>query len=63
MASASTEDYRITTVEQLRERMGHPNRMTPLKLLKEIDDAAADFIRRAPFIALGTADADGNQDV
>jgi PPOX class probable FMN-dependent enzyme len=63
MASANSQDYRITTVAQLRERMGHPNRVTPLKLLKEIDDAAADFIRRAPFIALGTADADGNQDV
>jgi PPOX class probable FMN-dependent enzyme len=63
MASANSQNYRITTVEQLRERMGYPNRVTPLKLLKEIDDTAADFIRRAPFIALGTADAGGNLDV
>lgn len=59
----SSPDYRIITVEQLRARMGRPSRVTPLKLLTELDDAAIDFIRHAPFLALGTADAAGNQDV
>lgn len=56
-------DHRITTVEQLRAILGEPNPMTPKKLLRELDEMAIDFIRRSPFLALGTADAEGNQDV
>ena len=55
-------DHRITTVEQLRAILGEPNAMTPKKLLSELDEMAIDFIRRSPFLVLGTADADGNQD-
>lgn len=55
-------DHRITTVEQLRAILGEPNPMTPKKLLRELDEMAIDFIRRSPFLVLGTADADGNQD-
>ena len=55
-------DHRITTVEQLRAILGEPNPMTPKKLLRELDEMAIDFIRRSPFLALGTADAEGNQD-
>lgn len=58
----NSTDYRITTVEQLRARMGMPGKITPLKLMTALDDDAADFIRRAPFLVLATADADGNQD-
>lgn len=54
--------YRVTTVEQLRAIMGEPGKLTPLKLLTEIDDLAADFIRRSPFLVLSTADASGNLD-
>jgi PPOX class probable FMN-dependent enzyme len=54
-------DHRITTVAALRERMGSAGAVTPLKLLTELDDAAIDFIRRAPFLVLATADAAGNQ--
>ena len=54
-------DHRITTVAALRERMGSAGAVTPLKLLTELDDAAIDFIRRAPFVVLATADAAGNQ--
>ena len=54
-------DHRITTVAALRERMGSAGEVTPLKLLTELDDAAIDFIRRAPFLVLATADAAGNQ--
>lgn len=55
--------YRITTVEQLRTLMGEPHPATPRKLLRALDDLALDFIGRAPFMVLGTADAEGNQDV
>jgi len=54
-------DHRITSVEALRERMGSAGAVTPLKLLTELDDAAIDFIRRAPFLVLATTDAAGNQ--
>src|SRR5579863_7205547 len=58
----NSPDYRITTVEQLRAIMGEPGKITPLKLMTALDDEAADFIRRSPFLVLATADADGNQD-
>ena len=56
------ENYRITSVDQLRAIMGEAGKITPLKLLTALDDDAMDFIRRSPFLVLGTADADGNQD-
>jgi PPOX class probable FMN-dependent enzyme len=56
-------DHRISTVEQLRAILGEPNPMTPKKLLRELDEMARDFIQRSPFLVLGTADAEGNQDV
>jgi len=56
-------DHRISTVEQLRAILGEPNPMTPKKLLRVLDEMAIDFIQRSPFLVLGTADADGNQDV
>lgn len=59
----SETDHRITTVEALRARMGDAGPVTPLKLLTELDDPAIDFIRRAPFLVLSTADAAGNQQV
>jgi uncharacterized protein len=58
----NSPDHRITNVEQLRAIMGVPGKITPVKLLTALDDAAIDFIRRAPFLVLGTADAEGNQD-
>ena len=57
------DPHRITTVEQLDALLGTPNPLTPKKLLTKLDGQAIDFIRRSPFLALGTADADGNQDV
>jgi PPOX class probable FMN-dependent enzyme len=58
----SPGDHRITTVEQLRAIFGQPNPMTPRKLLSALDDTASEFIARSPFLVLGTADAEGNQD-
>jgi PPOX class probable FMN-dependent enzyme len=55
-------DYRITSVDQLRKVFGEPSPVTAKKLLGALDDMAIDFIRRAPFLVLATADAEGNQD-
>jgi PPOX class probable FMN-dependent enzyme len=55
-------DYRISSAAQLRAMIGEPGPVTPKKLLTALDDAAIGFIRRAPFLVLATADADGNLD-
>ncbi len=59
----NADPHCITTVEQLNALLGVPNAMTPKKLLARLDDQAIDFIRRSPLLVIGTADADGNQDV
>jgi len=56
-------DYRITSLEQLRAIFGEPSPLVAKKLLRGLDEMAAGFIRRAPFLVIGTADAEGNQDV
>ncbi len=56
-------DYRITSAEQLRALTGEPIPIVRHKLLTALDEMAIDFIRHAPFLVLGTADADGNLDV
>ena len=60
---ANPGDYRITTVEQLRGLIGQPYSIVKHKLLSALDEMAIDFIKRSPFLLLGTADADGNLDV
>jgi uncharacterized protein len=59
----NSNDHRITTLTELRAIFGEPSPLVAKKLLRGLDEMAADFIRRAPFVVLGTADADGNQDV
>jgi uncharacterized protein len=56
-------DHRITSISQLRTILGEPHPLTSRKLLDALDDKAIGFIRRSPFLVLGTADAEGNQDV
>jgi PPOX class probable FMN-dependent enzyme len=56
-------DYRITSVEQLRGLIGEPYPIVKHKLLSALDEMAIDFIKRSPFLVLGTADGDGNLDV
>ncbi len=60
---ADSNDYRITTVEQLTAIIGTPHPMTPQKVMSALDEYATGFISRAPFLVISTADADGNQDV
>jgi PPOX class probable FMN-dependent enzyme len=59
----NSNGHRITTLAELRAIFGEPSPLVAKKLLRGLDEMAADFIRRAPFVVLGTADADGNQDV
>ena len=59
----NSSDHRITTLAQLRAIFGEPSPLVGKKLLSGLDEMAADYIRRSPFVLLGTADADGNQDV
>jgi PPOX class probable FMN-dependent enzyme len=56
-------DYRINSVEQLRELIGEPLPIVRHKLLAALDEMAPDFIKHSPFLVLGTADAEGNMDV
>jgi uncharacterized protein len=60
---ADSNGYRITTVEQLTAIIGAPNPITPKKVLSALDEYAIEFIGRAPFLVIGTADADGSLDV
>ena len=56
------DDFRITSVEQLRSLISEPSKMVRAKVLGELDSLSTDFIRRSPFLVLTTADANGNQD-
>jgi PPOX class probable FMN-dependent enzyme len=60
---ANPSGYRISTVEQLISIIGTPNPITPKKVMQALDEYAIQFIARAPFVVVGTADAAGNQDV
>ena len=55
--------HRITTIEQLRARIGEPHPLVPHKLLHALDQTAIEFIRRSPFLLLATADVAGHLDV
>lgn len=58
-----SDPHRITTEEQLDALLGAPNPMTRKKLLSALDEISIGFIKRSPLLVIGTADADGNQDV
>jgi PPOX class probable FMN-dependent enzyme len=57
-----SSDYRIANITQLRAVIGEPSDLDYKKLLGGLDEPAMDFIRRAPFLVLSTADAEGHQD-
>ncbi|MEM7412089.1 MAG: MSMEG_1061 family FMN-dependent PPOX-type flavoprotein [Myxococcota bacterium] len=58
-----SQEHQITTVAQLRERMGTASPATSGKIDDRIDRFAREFIERSPFLLLSTADAAGHQDV
>jgi predicted pyridoxine 5'-phosphate oxidase superfamily flavin-nucleotide-binding protein len=53
---------RITSVAELRTRMGDASAITASKVDTSLDEFGRDFIARAPFLVLSTADAQGRQD-
>src|SRR5215468_9850838 len=53
----------VQSVEELREILGHPSQHVIDKVIHEIDEYAAEFIARSPFVLIGSSDAQGNQDV
>ena len=57
------DTHRITTIEQLRARIGEPSPLVPQKLWKSLNETAVGFIKKSPFLLLATADANGNMDV
>lgn len=57
-----SDPYRIETLEQLREQIGHPHPATGTKNLPALDDEARRFIARSPLLVLATADAEGRLD-
>ncbi len=60
---ASADPHTIRTPEELRELIGEPHELTPLKVFRELEDTARGFIERSPFLLLSTSNAEGNQDV
>jgi len=60
---STVDAHRITTIEQLRTRIGEPSAIVPQKLWKSLNETAVGFIQKSPFLLLATADADGNMDV
>jgi PPOX class probable FMN-dependent enzyme len=60
---STIDPHRITTVEQLRARIGEPSSIVPLKLWQSLNETAVGFIKQSPFLFLATSDAEGNMDV
>ena len=58
-----TDPHRISTVAELRERMGEAGKTTPMKVWKGLEGPARDYIAASPFLLLATADAAGTVDV
>lgn len=57
------DDHRIESLEALRLILGEPNPVTRQKVFAELDEQMRDFVARAPFCLLATADADGQLEV
>ena len=58
----TSSDYQLSSTAQLRSIIGDPGELVPKKVMHALDEMAADFIRRSPFLVLATTDAAGNLD-
>jgi uncharacterized protein len=58
-----TEIDRLTDVEELGELYNAPGEMVRRKVIDRLDPHARRFIELSPFCCIGTADAEGRQDV
>lgn len=56
-------DYRRLDADGVREIVGDPAELVVLKVADRIDANCRRFIERAPFVALGTVNAEGQADV
>jgi hypothetical protein len=59
----SEDRHRITSLAELRTRMGEPHPVTRQKVFDALDDQMSAFLRRSPFCLLATSDAEGNLEV
>jgi hypothetical protein len=55
--------HRITSLAELRARMGEPHPATPHKVFDALDEQMTAFLARSPFCLLATSDAEGNLEV
>ena len=53
----------IKTLDQLRDRLGHPHTLTQQKIYDHLFEEAVDFIGRAPLAFIATVSADGSPTV
>ncbi len=60
---ADQPEHLITTVDQLRARIGIPSPLVDSKFFTALEPVAMDFIRRSPFFLFATVDSDGQPDV
>jgi PPOX class probable FMN-dependent enzyme len=58
-----TDETALLTCDELRSFYGEPHPLARDKVLTRLDQHCRDFITRSPFLVLGTADAEGRQDV
>src|SRR5262249_30246333 len=58
-----SDKSQLATVEAIREIVGEPHKVTPMKVMDALDEGSIDFIRHSPFLMLSTVDADGQPDV
>jgi PPOX class probable FMN-dependent enzyme len=56
------DGHRIGTLEQIRELVGEPIPGVAVKVAQTLEPPIAEFIAKAPFVVLSTADATGRQD-
>ncbi len=56
-------EHLITTIDQLRARIGTPSPLVDSKFFSALEPVAMDFIRRSPFVLIATLDAAGQPDV
>ena len=59
----TTDARPLATLADIRAIIGDPNPATPLKVSDTLDAMSIEFIGRAPFVMLATADAAGMPDV
>lgn len=55
--------HRITTLEELRARIGEPHPATQHKVFDALDEQMTAFLARSPFCVLATSDAEGHLEV